>query len=1084
MRHADKHDRDGRDPEFLIVPRLITTSIVRLSMNVGFTDQTSPFSDFRPAALLRMVVACCLLTQSQAVADEPSLNQKADLSVPADHVKRSRQGLVLFKQKVRSLFTEHCLKCHGGESTKADFDLSSRAALFESGHVGDNAEDSHLFQVICHTAEPVMPLKAEKLPDDAIDAIRKWIDLGAPYDKPLVEGVKVEGPMVVTESHRKFWSFLPLRKVPVPEVKDGQWCRTPIDHFILARQEAEGVHPNPDADARTLMRRGAFDLLGLPATPAQVETLVANPDDVTWARQVEQLLDSQHYGERWARHWMDVARFAESHGYEQDYDRPHAFHYRDFLIRAFNEDLPFDRFLEWQLAGDELDPENPQALMATGFLGAGVFPTQLTEAEFESARYDELDDMVTTTGVAFLGLSVGCARCHDHKFDPIPSRDYYRMAATFTTAIRSEIDLDLEPELNEKRRSDHVRRLAELERDLREYEKDILPEMFAEWIAGYDEQQGLAPWQALDVLEVKSTEGTRFEAQSDGSWLAVGKAPAKDELVLVAESSLPSASRLRIEALTHDSFPRNGPGRADNGNFALGDVEVAVATGQGDENIQLTKAAATHQQNTSSLSVMASIDEDPVSGWAVDGGGIGKDQAAVFEFAEVVELQGKVRWTIRLIFNHPNHRHAMGRIRLSLSSRSDAPVEVGSKSASKQLAAALREVKQNRDPDSKAWEHALRWFATTVPTWQAKNKLLEDLRKAGAGSKLSKVMVTSEGLPHMKHHADGRGFPHFYPQTHLLARGDVEQKQEVVNAGFLQALTPANTTEEQWISQRPDGARTSFRRATLANWMTDCELGAGALVARVIVNRVWQHHFGRGLVATPNDFGVSGDAPSHPELLEWLANDLVMHGWQLKRLHLLIMTSSVYRQSVAHDETRSELDRENQLLWRWQPRRLEAEAIRDSMLAVAGQLDRRMYGPGTLDQNMKRRSIYFFIKRSKLIPMMMLFDWPEHLVSIGKRSSTTIAPQALMFLNSPQGRKYSEAFASRLASDSISAAVVAAYQAAYARDPDPDEARNCEAFVNQQESFYLQQEVKAPRHAALTDLCQALMSASEFIYIE
>jgi len=1055
-----------------------------LSMNDGFPYRVKTLSTFHATVVLSSVIACCLISGPVA-AEESQANQKSKPAVSADHAKNSKQGLLLFKQKVRSLLTTHCLKCHGGEAVKADFDLSTRAALVESGYVDDTAEGSHLFQVICHTVEPVMPLKAEKLSDDAITAIRNWIDLGAPYDKPLVEGVKVAGPMVVTDSHRQFWSFLPLRHVAVPEVNDGEWCRTPIDRFILARQEDKGLHPNPDVDPRTLMRRGAFDLLGLPATPGQVGALVDNPDDATWSQQVQGLLDSPHYGERWARHWMDIARFAESHGYEQDYDRPHAYHYRDFLIRAFNEDLPFNRFLEWQLAGDELDPENPQAMMATGFLGAGVFPTQLTEAEFESARYDELDDMVTTTGVAFLGLSVGCARCHDHKFDPIPSRDYYRMAATFTTAIRSEVDLDLEPGSNEQRRQDHKRKLVELKNDLRDYEQTVLAGLFAKWIANYDDTQDVSPWQTLDVLEVQSTAGSKFEHQDDGSWLAVGKAPPKDELVMLAESNLPSASRLRIEALTHDSLPRNGPGRADNGNFALGDLSVAVVMSDGDKKIEIRKAVATHQQDTGNLSVMASIDQDPVSGWAVDKGGIGKDQAAVFEFAETAGFKGKTRWSIRLLFNHPNQRHAIGRIRLSLSGRPDAPVEVGTKDTSSQLKAAIAEIKQNPDRNSNAWKTAFQWYASTVPAWQAKNKLIEDLQNQGAGTKLTKVMITSEGLPHMKHHADGRGFPHFYPQTHLLARGDVQQKQEVVTAGFLQALTPRNVEQTEWVSRQPaDGARTSFRRAALANWMTDSDLGAGALVARVIVNRVWQHHFGRGLVATSNDFGVSGDTPSHPELLEWLANDLVTHGWQLKRLHLLIMTSSVYRQSVALDEKRAALDRENQLLWRWQPRRLEAEAIRDSMLAVSGQLDTRMYGPGTLDQNMKRRSVYFFIKRSKLIPMMMLFDWPEHLVSIGRRSSTTIAPQALMFLNSPQGRKYSEAFASRLTSTSVAEAVASAYREAYAREPTSAETRDCTAFVNQQETVYQQQEMKNPRRAALTDLCQALMSASEFIYIE
>jgi cytochrome c553 len=1086
-----------------ICPRLSRLLFLHLSMNDGLQFRMPSVSLSLHACILILCLVVCMGMQVKAVEDDGQRqSQKVGASVSADHPKKSKQGTLLFKKSVRSLLTTHCLKCHGGESVKADFDLSSRAALMESGYVQQTAEDSHLFQVISHAAEPVMPLKAEKLPDEAIDVIRQWIDLGAPYDKPLVEGVKVVGPMVVTESHRKFWSFLPLREVAVPTVSDDQWCRTPIDRFILARQEAAGLQPNPDVDSRTLMRRGAFDLLGLPATSEQVDAFVATPDDAQWSEQVQGLLESPRYGERWARHWMDVARFAESHGYEQDYDRPHAYHYRDFLIRAFNDDLPFNRFLEWQLAGDELDPENPQAMMATGFLGAGVFPTQLTEAEFESARYDELDDMVTTTGVAFLGLSVGCARCHDHKFDPIPSRDYYRMAATFTTAIRSEINLDLEPDLNSQRKLEHIERLAALEDDLKKYEETVLAKAFTKWIADYDGTQAATPWQTLSVFEVKSSGGSKFESQNDGSWLAVGKAPAKDELTIFAESNLPVASRLRIEALTHVSLPRNGPGRADNGNFALGNVEIALLPNDGDEinkpevsdqnagsahgqRIVLNKAAATHQQNTSRLSVMASIDQDPVSGWAVDSGGIGKDQAAVFEFAQPVELKGKVRWSIRLLFNHPNQSHAMGRFRISLSGRADAAVEVGSKDASAHLKTALREAKKNRDPQSKAWEISQQWYATTLPDWQAKTKELENLRKKGDVTKLTKVMVTSEGLPHMKHHADGRGFPHFYPQTHLLTRGDVQQKQEVVTAGFLQALTPENVDPMRWVSQQPrDDTRTSFRRATLANWMTDVQLGAGALVARVIVNRVWQHHFGRGIVATPNDFGVSGDAPSHPELLEWLASDLVSHGWQIKRLHHLIMTSSVYRQSTAHDEKRASLDRENQLLWRWQPRRLEAEAIRDSMLAVSGQLDTSMYGPGTLDQNMKRRSIYFFIKRSKLIPVMMLFDWPEHLVSIGRRSSTTVAPQALMFLNSPQGRKYSESFASQLQSTAVDVAVMAAYHAAYSRDPTQSEKQNCVAFVDQQETVYRRQKVKDPRRAALTDLCQALMSASEFIYVE
>jgi hypothetical protein len=410
---------------------------------------------------------------------------------------------------------------------------------------------------------------------------------------------------------------------------------------------------------------------------------------------------------------------------------------------------------------------------------------------------------------------------------------------------------------------------------------------------------------------------------------------------------------------------------------------------------------------------------------------------------------------------------------------------VGGEGLAPGIKKSLAEAKSRGDRDSDAWKTAQAWFAKTLPRWQQLHAALEQHRRQGPDLKRAKVMVTSEGLPHMKHHADGRGFPHFYPQVHILARGDVQQKGEVATAGFLQVLTPPDASEQYWkIAPPSEDSRTSFRRATLANWITDAESGGGALVARVIVNRLWQHHLGRGLVATPNDFGVSGQRPSHPELLEWLANELVEHNWQLKRLHRMMMTSSVYMQSAEFDESRAQIDRENTLLWRWKPRRLEAEAIRDSMLSVSGKLDRTMFGPGTLDQNMTRRSVYFFIKRSRLIPMMMLFDWPEHLVSIGQRSSTTIAPQALMFLNSPQGRQYAQAFAARLPQDSLQDSITEAYRLAFARRPSSQELKLSSAFVEQQQAIYREENVTDAEAAALTDLCQALMSMNEFVYVD
>jgi hypothetical protein len=643
-----------------------------------------------------------------------------------------------------------------------------------------------------------MPKKAAKLPDATIAVIARWIDLGAPYDRPLVEG-KAVAPKekVVTDHDRDFWSFRPLASVNPPGVRDQSWGRTPIDRFILAKLEGRGLRPNPPADRRALIRRVSFDLTGLPPTPEEVDVFVADPAADAYEKIVDRLLASPRFGERWARHWMDVARFGESHGYEQDYDRPFAYHYRDFLIKAINQDMPFDQFIRWQIAGDELEPSDPLAMAATGFLGAGPFPTQLTEAEFESARYEELNDMTATTGSAFLGLSVGCARCHDHKFDPIPAEDYYRMASAFTSTIRSEIDLTL--------------------------------------------------------------------------------------------------------------------------------------------------------------------------------------------------------------------------------------------------------------------------AADTKPT---------------------KVQVTAEGFPHTKHHADERGFPHFYPKTFVLNRGDVNQKKREASPGFLRTLMRDGRDESSWGGvPPPGGTRSAVRRASLARWMTDPEGGAGALAARVAVNRLWQHHFGRGIVDTPNDFGAQGAPPSHPELLEFLASELVKEGWRPKPIHKLMVTSSVYLQNNDFDETRAAIDRENVDLWRRAPARLEAEPIRDAILAVSGLLDDRMYGPGTLDERMRRRSIYFFIKRTQLIPTMMLFDWPEHLVSIGQRGTTTTASQALMFLNSKLGRDSAEGLAKRLTSGDSKEAMRQAYRIAYGREPTSVEVQIADGFLAEQTAAHERDGRPDPGRLALVDFCQALMGGSEFIYI-
>jgi hypothetical protein len=466
----------------------------------------------------------------------------------------------------------------------------------------------------------------------------------------------------------------------------------------------------------------------------------------------------------------------------------------------------------------------------------------------------------------------------------------------------------------------------------------------------------------------------------------------------------------------------------------------------------------------------------------------------VFELEHPLVIDAPTEVSIALTFKHSNPRHSIGCFRLSVSSiREAVPVvgEVGPPAAIVEAVARLRDaLKKNPQATlngTEDWMRAAEWYKTQDAGFQQRTMAVVETRKAGAGEQLATALVTSEVLPIMSHHANDRGFPHFYPETYLLRRGDVHQKVERVDAGFLQVLTSAGA-EAPALKTYPNGPdpRSSGRRSTLARWITDDEQGAGQLAARVMANRVWQHHFGRGLVATPNDFGTSGERPSHPELLDYLASELIAGGWRLKQLHKLIMTSGVYIQSSeqAAEDPRQQIDRENQLYWRRAPRRLEAEAIRDAMLAATGQLDMQMYGPGSLDSSMRRRSVYFFIKRSQLVPMMMLFDWPEHMVSIGQRPLTTIAPQALMFMNNSQGRECALALAMHVETKAPEVAVERAYWAALSRPPRSVEAKLAIEFLKQQAALRTGNGEDQPELMALADLCQTILSMNEFVYVD
>ena len=698
------------------------------------------------------------------------------------------------------------------------------------------------------------------------------------------------GERVVSAADRNHWAFRPLQAV-TPSATRAH----PVDALLFR----DGPAP-VEASRRVLIRRFSLDLLGLPPTPEQVETFEADPAPDAPSRLVDQLLASRHFGERWARHWLDVARYADSDGYESDLDRKEAWPFRDWVIRAFNDDLPFDTFVHWQIAGDELAPGNPDAVVATGFLAAAPFE-DTTPADTEEnklrIRYDELDDMVSTTASAFLGLTLACARCHDHKFDPLPTRDYYRVLAAFSTAER---------------------RVVSLSKPRREWE-------------AWKEQQRIACRES------------------------------------------------RMSAL----------GVTDDQKFWLRQPEhffVPVQT-------------ALYKQFGAKLKV----DDSDLRQWLPE--------------------SGRVTW--------------------------DALEAAANRSGSNSVAAArcLGVMDRQADPVSQF----------------------------------------------------------------LLGRGSVLNRKEPVTAGFLQVMDRGKTYAEFWkeVSLPADSDRggtsavdatgfvhppTTYQRSALARWLTDVDHGAGALTARVIVNRIWQHHFGEGLVRTPNDFGTQGDAPLHPELLEWLAGELVRQQWRLKPIHRLIVTSAAYRQRS--EGTPGALRR---------PVRLDSDALFDSILAVSGRLNRKMFGPpfrpfipkeamatrskDEYPSNLQdgpevwRRSVYAFAKRSVPNPMTEVFDAPNGLASCGRRNVTTVPTQALTLMNSDWVRKSATQFAQRVITEAgldPRAQVRRAYALALARSPSADEWARVEGFLSQAPDAT----GDALPVDGLTDLCHVLLTLNEFLYVE
>lgn len=817
-----------------------------------------------------------------------------------------------FARDIRPILSSHCWKCHGIKTQMSGLRLDSREAALRGGVSGvsavvpgDPASSVLLARVTHPQPSERMPPAEAPLSERQVAMIRRWIEGGAHWPNESGPGLQSS-----EEQSSQHWAFRRLRDVPLPEVSDRTWIQTPVDRFVLARLESKGVAPNGGAPRSKLIRRLHFDLIGLPPTADQVDGFVHDQAPGAYERLVDSLLEDRHFGERWARHWLDVARYADSAGYEEDRPRPDAYHYRDFLIRAFNADMPFDEFLKLQLAGDLLEPNDPQTVAATGFLTAGpdVRPDFVNFRKKD--RFDELDDIISTIGTAMLGLTLGCARCHDHKYDPIPTADYYRLLAFF----------------DQTERYGHP----------------------------------ASPSEGAQYYELLAEFESRFE-------------PAKSQLDKWVKAR---TEPIRLERISGLDIP--------------------------EREKELLRAP--------------------------------EDKANALQASLLVQF-------------------------------------------SEELKVTDEQLRESVNEEDRA-------------EWDSMSSKLEAI-EASKPSDIARVLGIREGEPR---------------ETRILVRGDPDQEADRVEPQVLGSLT--------CDSGRQQGSRS---RTDLAAWMTDVDCGAGALVARVIVNRLWQHHLGRGLVGTPGDFGARGDSPSHPDLLEWLSAELVRADWRLKPIHRLIVQSATYRQSGTWDESRAGIDSGNHLLWRREAIRLEAEAIRDAILAVSGTLNRTSFGPSvkpripteaiynpveSYDQwpedvlegpSTWRRSLYVFTKRANLFPFLELFGAPRALGSCARREVSMGPIQALAFMNDEFVREQSRYFAERVLLESAAqteARIRTAYHLSLGRFPATEELARALSFLEAQTAQYTddlgEQAASHSQHKmrALVDFCQSLFTSNEFLYVD
>jgi hypothetical protein len=901
---------------------------------------------------------------------------------------------VEFVRDVRPIFQKHCYSCHAAEKHKSSLRLDIKSEAFKGGEtygpsiIAGNVEDSPLIQLVRDDDPDLrMPLDGEPLTEEEISTLMKWVEQGAIWQNGA--------DLIRLEDKRDHWSFKPLMRPVPPTTQDREWARNDIDHFILSRLEQTGLHPTPQADRVTWLRRVSFDLIGLPPSPEEIDAFVNDGRDDAYERVVEVLLKSPRYGERWAQHWLDVVRYADTHGFEVNTERPNAWPYRDYVIESFNNDTPYDRFIREQIVGDALDKD-----AATGFLitASVLLPGQVGQdaPSIRLARQDALDEIVVNVGQTFLGLSVGCARCHDHKFDPISQRDYYSMQAFVAGVEYADRELQTPEAVAQRAKAGRLKaELARIEQQLAQ---------FVPLAKSGEERVPVNARLNADRFAAVPAKRLRFTIVSTNNL-----EPCVDELevfntagmnvALTAAGAKATSSGDTMVADRHELRFVN------DGHYGNSRSWMSNETGKGQVELEFAEEQ--------------SIDRVV---WGRDREGEFADRLAIDYRIDIADGSGSWKTVA----------DAEDRAKFVLGDEHEFPIS--NKGLSEVDAKEANRLQMER------------------------NNLKEQVAAAAIGQAAFAGTFRTPDV------------------IHLLTRGDPEQPKDEISPAVLSEL--GNVT-------LPRDAAEQQRRLALAEWIASPQ---NLLTARVMVNRIWQGHFGVGLVETANDFGRNGTKPTHPELLDWLATEFIRSGWSIKHMQRLIVLSATYRQSARHDPAAAAQDADVRLLWRYPSRRLDGEAIRDSMLAVNGRLNLTMGGPGfdlfdkrggltgfqpveSFKEAGLRRMIYAHKVRRERDAVFGAFDCPDAGQSAGRRRESTTPIQALNLFNSRFAIEQADAFAARVKSDAgddLGKQLRRVYQLAFGRDPSPGEIADAEPIV---------------KEFGMATLCRVLFNSNEFLFL-